>query len=48
MLGMILIVLGVVGYIAGVRRPTAVGVGAIGVVCVLFCRAGHDDSGYNF
>jgi hypothetical protein len=30
----------------GIRLPAILG--GVGLVCVLFSRAGHDDSGYNF
>jgi hypothetical protein len=46
--GVLFIILAVLGFFAHVRMRLYVTLGAVGLVMVLFCRAGHDDSGYNF
>jgi len=46
--GVLLIILAVLGFFARLTMRVYVPVGAAGLVMVLFCKAGHDDGGYNF
>jgi hypothetical protein len=46
--GVLFIVLAVLGFFAHLTMRVYVPFGALGLVMVLFCKAGHDDSGYNF
>jgi hypothetical protein len=47
-LGVVLLGLAVVFFLGGVTIRVVVPIGVFGLVCILFCRAGHDDGGYNF
>ena len=46
--GAVLLGIAVLMFMVGIRNRLTVIVGSVGLVLVLFCKAGHDDSGYNF
>ena len=46
--GSILIVIAVLMFLGGIGIRLPAILGGAGLVCVLFSRAGHDGSGYNF
>jgi hypothetical protein len=47
-MGSVLLGIAVLMFLAGIRNRLTIIVGAVGLVCVLFAKAGHDDGGYNF
>jgi hypothetical protein len=46
--GSILIGIAVLMFLGGIGIRLPAILGGTGLVCVLFSKAGHDDSGYNF
>jgi hypothetical protein len=48
LMGLGLIALAVLYYFATGGTRIAVGLGAFGLIFLVFCRAGKDGSGYNF
>jgi hypothetical protein len=46
--GLLLLAVAVVLFFVSGGTRISVGLGVVGVVFLLFCKAGHDDSGYNF
>ena len=46
--GSALILVAVLMFVGGIGIRLPAILGGIGVVCVLFSKAGHDDSSYNF
>lgn len=47
-MGLFLMAVAVVLYFATGGRLFAIGIGAIGLMFLLFCKAGNDGGGYNF
>ena len=46
--GSVLVLIAVLMFMGGIGIRLPAMLGGIGVVCVLFSKAGHDDSGYHF
>jgi hypothetical protein len=46
--GVLLIIVALVIWFASGGRLYAIGIGALGIVFLLFCNIGNDSGGYNF